>query len=325
MSVIEHYKQTLADLDENGKIDFMLRTSRLASLYQEYNAQTPEADAKAVRPAFTKRSKWNGTTRVNNTKILERIKTEYFRAAGVGIPVMKMEDEKAKALEETTCCATPDIIMLIEHAICAACGRKVKDSTQFVNNVSDTSLSANRLVTLTKATDTVSVLNKTGLVSKALLRFQGLVMSGYKEASWKRLYADVTRGVEDVSSISCAMISRRLQVTDKAYKEKYSKDMHIIWERITGHPLHLVPDAVLWLIYHRIANQLVVPMVSSISATPSKEPRIIAMMLLYKCFQLCGEKELMQLIVMQHRDAIMTKFDPIWRKTCETHNLRYMC
>lgn len=325
LTVIDHYNQTLSAFKDNEKqqIQFLLHTAHLVKDYleEEENSRTNVSTPKP----FVK-SKWRNTTRVHRNQRLEMLKKQYFDSVGlsqahqsIAPPVSdnRIANER-QSIESPVCCDTPNILMLVEHAICASCGRKVNDSTQFVHNTNDISVNTNRIITLTNASDTVAIVDKTGLVNRSLLRLQGIRVSNFKENEWNRLYKNVTSGIapEDIKYMSCSLINRKLSTADK----KYSKDIYVIWEKITGQRLYRVPDAVLWLINHKIANQIVVPLTDA----NAKQPRILAMTLLYKCFQLCGEKKLLNIIVMQHAAANMATFTPVWRLTCDMHGLKYM-
>ena len=131
LSVHEHYTQTLHSLNETEKINFILRTARLASACLE--AANNDTDR---RVAFGKK-KWRGTTKVYNASQQEGLKRKYFAAAGVAVvhTPLKMEEQTALPIEDTKCCDDPEILMLVEHAVCTACGKKVRKLTEWVSQV----------------------------------------------------------------------------------------------------------------------------------------------------------------------------------------------
>lgn len=319
IGVIDHFNTTLAGMSQNeDKVQFMLRTAHIVNAFiTEQDNTSGRTNDFVPRPFY--KNKWRNTMQVKQNRTLDTIKNKYFNAVGITLVRDTAPPSDRDAIEQPSCCASPNVMMLIEHAVCASCGRKVKDSTQYGAAIGDGQTNINCLVTVADQDDDVTIVDKTSLVNRSLLRLQGFRISAFKEAEWKRLYNNVTNGIADVdvTSMSCSMINRKLGAPDK----KFAKDIYVIWEKVTGQQLTRVPDAVLWLIHHKIANQIVIPTTRGMN---QKQPRILAMTLLYKCFQLCGEKQLANLIVMQHADTNIASFAPIWRLTCEKHNLKYM-
>lgn len=320
MNIVDHFNTTLSEIEcEDKKIEFLLRTAHIVNEYiTAQAASTPSMQS--TRP-FAKH-KWRNTAQVNQNRLADTTRAKYFEAVGIApLRNAPMVNTNAPAstrehLENTKCCAAPNVIILIEDAVCTSCGRKVKDSTQYVSATNDGNANLNRVISFSDVdSEDVTVVDKTALVNRSLLRLQGVRVSIFKEHEWTRLYNNVTAGITDVSTMSCAMINRNLSGPDK----KYAKDIYVIWEKITGRQINRLSDAMLWLINHKVANQIVIP-----TKANQKQPRILAMTLLYKCFKLCGEKELADLIVMQHPTANITSFEPIWRQTCQTHHFKYM-
>lgn len=311
LDVLEHYNTTLAGLQGDAMVQFLLRTAHIVRDFIDARAEASQQQA----PRAFVRTKRGPTA-------CDRLQQKYFQAVGITLPhQVQSSTSDRQHLEATTCCATPEILLLVEYAVCGSCGRKVEDSNQYVQSVGDgtTNGAVNRVMNIVDTVEDTTTSNKTALVNRSLLRLQGLRISAFKEHEWRRLYNNVTAGIDDVCTMSPQMVNRKLAPSDK----KYAKDIYVIWEKITGQPLMPLSDALQWFINHKVANQLIIPVTTNKQGV-SKPPRILAMTLLYKCFQLCGEKRLMNLIVMQHADASMASFEPIWRLTCQTHGFKYM-
>lgn len=334
LTITKHFAETLNKFTEEQqeeKIQFLLRTAHLVNAYVE---QTKENDCASLKDrqdrhsyqgleqakpfgGTRKRGKWGNTTIVNNDQKREKLQMQYFHAVGISPTAAQNANFRKNAREQldvADCCDAPDIVILPESAVCQSCGCVVKHSTQYAQTMNDGGGVSNgsRAVMIVDSKEDVDIVDKTALVNRALLRVQGLRVSSFKYEEWVRLYKNVTENIKDTSMMSSSMINAKLQKADK----KYAKDIYVIWEKVTGKKLMHISDAIIWLINYQIANRIVIK--------PNTKPRILAMTLLYKCFQLCGENKLAKLLVMQHAEANMNTFDPIWKQTCEMHNFKYM-
>lgn len=320
-----HYEDKIQNLNDEDRYTFELKVAWIVSKALE------------VEKKPKKKLGWSGIVQTNDTSEMDALVAEYVDICGMSAIEKELFQHSFRkhqdvpiTYELTECCEKPEIVLGVEYAVCAMCGRKVNGSDQLSANFTDVGTAPNATINLTK--DNVSVVRqlsdetkveKTKILSEPLLRIQGIKCSSFSLNDWHKIYDAVTDGVKNISQISHAHVDRTLH---KHKFTKYYNDSPIIWEHITGNKIPPIPEGVLWVIQNVMSPHLANGHISIDQQGATyigEKQRTSGKPFLYRCLHLCGCKEHLHLIENPKGSDTTQKVNETWRKYCQSANWKY--
>lgn len=336
MSPYIHFEQKLQTLDDEDRIEFLLKT---ALTIREYL----EEESKPKLKKCIAGNKWSGFVKTDDTTEMDKLAEQYFQLCEISHSerekwnLVTSSKQAPVTYEFTVCCDSPEILLLTEYAVCATCGEKVTDSDQYSANFADAGNSPNKTISVggngnhTNLNDENDLSASILMASKSkpsleyLQRIQGMKNAPISSKHWQIIYNAVTAGFskdkyQQISHSHVDRILHQLKLT------KYYPETPIIWEVISGNKIPPIPEGALWVLQNiMLPHYNIGTSARNSDGVLTEEVQKSTMKaFIYKCLELCKCTDHMQLIQSLKGEATSQRLSILWERHCKQGNWKYI-